>query len=253
MNLNQSFATSFSLILRIDSFSKSSAWVNCQFIFMPAVFLITNFFSLAKYFSIGANSGIYGGMNANLHGVFLVNETISLFLYILVLSRIIKAMFKRMLYSFFINWQRCFNNFRNNDESTEPVVLIAKTFPFVDIAVIKDFEIMNSISFNSVALPFFDHEYIALVCLEKDDSSTFIITSNWESMWKNILLQSNFWVNLAFSSQIKQGVIVLFYTTCLMISLKSLLHLLFLIWFQNFFIKDLQMSSHVKGCKVSAI
>ena len=87
-----------------------------------------------------------------------------------------------MLHSISINRRRFFKNFRNNDESTEPVVLIAKTFPFDDIAVIMDVELINPMLFNSVGLPFFDREYIALVCLEKDDSSTFIMTSYWESI-----------------------------------------------------------------------
>ena len=104
-------------------------------------------------------------MNANLQSAFLVNEAISLLLCILALSRIIKALLNPMLHSISINRRRFFKNFRNNDETTEPVVLIAKTFPSDEIAVIMEVELINPILLNSVGLPFFDHEYIALVCL----------------------------------------------------------------------------------------
>ena len=181
VNVNQSLATSFSFNFSIHSFNTSSACSDCQLIFIPTVFLRMDFFSLAKYFSIGAISGIYGGIKVSLQSQFLANATIFLLLWVVALSRIIRVLFNHMFHSSSINRLRLFKNFRNNDEFNEPLVFIANTFPDDEIAVIKEVELLNPILFSSLALPFFDREYIVLVALEKDDSSTFIKISYWES------------------------------------------------------------------------
>ena len=49
-----------------------SARANCQLILSPSVFLKIMFFRTEKYFSIGASSGVYGGINAI--GIFFFSK-----------------------------------------------------------------------------------------------------------------------------------------------------------------------------------
>ena len=65
-------------------------------------------------------------------------------------------------------------------EFTDPLVLAANTYPDEVIAAIRDVESLYPIFINSFACPFFDHEYIKFVVLEKEDSSTLISKSNRE-------------------------------------------------------------------------
>ena len=156
----------------------SSASVDCQFIFVFTVFLSTNFFNLPKYFSIGAISGMYGGMKASLHLQFFMNAIISLLLCVAALTRIIKAQSIDTFHTSSVILPRLFKYFRNNEEFTEPFVPTTNTFHDDEIAVIREVELLNQIFANSEASPFIDHEYIVFVDLEKDDSSTIIKTSN---------------------------------------------------------------------------
>ena len=132
----------------------SSASVDFQFIFVFTVFLSTIFFNLPKYFSMGAISGMYGGMKASLHPQLFMNAIISLLLCVAALSRIIKARSIDTFHSSSINLPRLFKYFRNNEEYTEPFVPTANTFPDDEIAVIREVELLNQMFASSEASPF---------------------------------------------------------------------------------------------------
>ena len=78
-----------------------------------------------------------------------------------------------MLYSISINRRKFFKNLRNNDDSIETVVF-RKNLSFHELFAIIDVELINL-----VGLSFFEHEYINLEYLDKDDFSTIIMISNW--------------------------------------------------------------------------